>query len=106
MPVDLHLRPDAVDLAVSAHEDARALDAHVGLAVHALLRPHAGRFDQRALGIGEEWNLEAVFVAELAVLFDGIGGHAEDGTPLAANSSARAVKSRASSVQPDVSSFG
>lgn len=78
MAINLHLFPDAGDLAITVDQHRGALYAHVCLAIHALLLPHAVSF-QYGLGlVGGKNHSEIVFFNEPVVAFDVIRGNAND----------------------------
>src|ERR1700730_15889397 len=77
--VDVDPLPDPAHLAGAVDEECRALDAHRRLAVQVLLAPGAVGVGDPVAGIGEEREVEAVLVAELAVAGDVVGRNAEHG---------------------------
>ena len=76
--VRLHAAPDALELAVLVHQERRALDAPVLLAVVRLLDPRAVRLGGRVLRVGEERERQVVLRTELDVRGDVVGRDAVD----------------------------
>ena len=79
MAGNLDLAPDGGDPPIAADQEGRAVDAHVLLAVHALLDPRAIGFDDCPLGVGGEVDAEAVLLAEPGVGGDRVLRYADDG---------------------------
>src|SRR3954452_22259972 len=65
MPGNADLPPHLGDLAVRPDQERRAVDAHVLLAIHALLDPGAERLDHGPFGIRAQREVEAVLLLEL-----------------------------------------
>src|SRR4051812_10472840 len=82
---DLVRVPDGADLledsrnaAVFADYVSRAIDAHVLLAEHGLLLPHAVCLADLMIGVGEQREREVVLLLEAGVLLHRVTAHAED----------------------------
>src|SRR5579864_429928 len=75
--VDVDPFPDPAHLAGAVDQEGRALDAQRLLAVQGLLAPGAVGVGDPVAGIGEEREVEAVLVAELAVAGDVVGRDAQ-----------------------------
>src|SRR5215217_9499513 len=76
---DLHLAPDPADDAVAVDQPGRAVDAHIFAAVELLLDPGPVALDDVALGVGAEFDGQAVFGPELPVLGGRVLGDPDDG---------------------------
>src|SRR5690349_22026260 len=80
--VDADPLPDLAYLALSVDQEGGALDAHRDLAVHVLLPPGAVALGHLMASVGEEGEVEAVLVAELAMAGYVVRGDPEDHGPL------------------------
>lgn len=87
-------------------DEGGSFDAHVFLAVHALFLKDAVKVDDDFIGIREKREVEFVLVPEVAVLLDGVAADAKDDVAEFSKSARCVRKACASSVQPEVLSFG
>ena len=76
--VDADALPDLGDLAIGADQVGGALDAHALFAVHVLFAPGAVLLGDLVVGVGEQWEVERVLVAELHMAGDVVGADAQD----------------------------
>lgn len=88
------------------NDERGALDAHVFLSVHALFFHDAVQIAYRFFFIGKEREIEFILVAEVAVPLHAVAAHAKYGITPFLNSSRLARNACASSVHPEVLSFG
>ncbi len=73
VPCDFDLGKDLADHAPGIDDEGGSLNAHVFLAVHALLFPDAESRTDLFLGIGQERERQPMLLDELAVGLDAIG---------------------------------
>src|SRR3954452_20746757 len=78
VPGNADLAPHLRDLAVRPDQVGRAVDAHVLLAVHALLDPGAKGLDNGPFGVRAQGEAQAVLLLELVVAGGTVLGHADD----------------------------
>lgn len=78
MALDLHLRPDPGDSAFGVDEHGRALDAHIGAAIHAFFLPDPIGLQRLEAFVGGERNAKLVLPDEGIVLLNGIGRKADE----------------------------
>lgn len=88
------------------NDECGALDAHVFFPVHALFFHDAVQIAHRFLFIGKEREIKFILVAEVAVLFTLSRLTPSTEYPRFLNSSRLARNACASSVHPEVLSFG
>src|SRR4029079_7899741 len=70
--------PDLGDLPLLVDQERRTRDAHVLATVVRLLAPHAPRLGDLAVLVGDEWEVEALLLAELGVALDAVATDADD----------------------------
>ncbi len=94
-------------LAVGTDDEGGPFDAHVLLAVHALLLPDAVGFGRFMVAIGQQGERQVELVLELGLRFGLIGGDADDyGVGFRELAGEVSRNSQASLVQPGVSALG
>ena len=69
---------DALDTAIGADDEGRALGTHVLAAVHALLDPSAEEFIEAHVGVGDQAEGQLVLRAEAHVALRRVTAHPDD----------------------------
>ena len=81
MAVNLHFGKDLDHDSLPVDHKRRSLDAHVFLAVHALLFPHPVGFSNLFFVVGQQGERQVEFLGELGVRAAVIGADAQNDGP-------------------------
>ena len=78
MSLRIHVLPDVEDNTILVDQKCCTQNAHVLLAHHLLFGPNAARLGERVLGVGEEREMQAVFIRKFSVALRRVRTDAKD----------------------------